>query len=372
LALRRGDPGLVEWTGVLPVFWPTLLKVVSRDVAVVVVLAVVVGLLALASGRGWLGPGVATAAVAALAVADLARAGAGLNPQVPASFFAPLPEMEELRLADEGRVFSYGLDESPAFRSFLARGGRGLTLAGTWLNRQILAPYSNVVDGVESAEATDLTSFVPRPRELGPSDYEPASVSRLLPWLRNAAVSRVLSLDSLAHPELESTAAVPVGLAGLTIHVYRVQHPWPRAFVACRIERGLSREEALSAPYREGFDPATDVALSEGEPPTCRSGSVSRVESVPGRERFTVEADGSGYLVTRDSFARGWRARVDGREAPVLVANGKHRAVLFPSGAHVVTLDYHPPGLGTGLALAGLSALALVGLWVATPRRDER
>jgi hypothetical protein len=49
-------------------------------------------------------------------VADLARAGAGLNPQVDTRFYTPLPELAALRLAelDGGRVFSYGLDHSPA------------------------------------------------------------------------------------------------------------------------------------------------------------------------------------------------------------------------------------------------------------------
>ena len=60
----------------------------------------------------------------ALAVADLARAGAGLNRQ-ETSFFDPLPEIAALRLddLDGGRVFSYGLDHSPAFREVLGRGG---------------------------------------------------------------------------------------------------------------------------------------------------------------------------------------------------------------------------------------------------------
>ena len=112
--------------------------------------------------------------------------------------------MTALRPEGGGRVFSYGLDHSPAFRAFLARGGARLGLASFYLNRQILAPYNNVLDRVEAPEATDLTSFVPRPRELGPADYDPAAAGALLPWLRNASVSRVLSLDPLEHPGARS------------------------------------------------------------------------------------------------------------------------------------------------------------------------
>ena len=127
-------------------------------------LAVVAAAVAWAVRRGVLRPGPAAALVVALAVADLARAGSGLNRQVHPSFFDLLPEMAALPLRDRegGRVFSYGLDHSPAFRAFLARGGPELTLAGLYLHRQMLGPYTNMLDGLPAPEATDLTAFSPR------------------------------------------------------------------------------------------------------------------------------------------------------------------------------------------------------------------
>ena len=108
-------------------------------------------------------------------------------------------------------MFSYGLDHSPAFRAFLARGGPELTLAGLYLHRQMLGPYTNMLDGIPAPEATDLTAFSPRPRELEPALYEPRAVDQLLPWLRNAAVTRVLSLDPLTHADLVPLGTVAPG-----------------------------------------------------------------------------------------------------------------------------------------------------------------
>jgi Bacterial membrane protein YfhO len=374
LLLGAAPPSLVAWAGVVPAFWPHVVDVAGADGALVGLMALVGGGLAFAVRRNRLRPAPAALVLVALAVGDLARAGAGLNPQAPASFFDPLPETRTLGL-DElggGRAFSYGVDHSPAFREFLGRGAPGLTLAATWISRQTLAPYSNVVDQVETPEATDLTSFVPRPRELGPEAYAPGAVAGLLPWLRQAAVVRVLSLDPLHDPGLALLAAVPLGPPGLALHVYRLGGAWPRAYVACRVSRAQDVQEALRRPFAAGFVPSDEVALEQTFAVGCTSGSARRLAFRPGEERYAVEADGSGLLVTRESFARGWKAAVDGRTAPVFRADGKHRAVPIPPGRHEVVLRYRPPGLFLGLALTSLSAALAVGACWGPPARRAR
>ena len=95
---------------------------------------------------------------------------------------------------------------------------------------------------------------------------------------------------------------------------------------------------------------------------------MTRLPSRPDEERFHVESDGAGYLVSRASFARGWTATVDGEPAPVLRANGKHRGVPVSAGGHDVVLHYRAPGLGAGLWLSALAALASVGTWIRVSR----
>jgi hypothetical protein len=368
--LEAGPAGLVTWTGVVPTFWPRLVDVARGDTAVALVLAAAAAAAAFAVRKERVPPGTAAALVVALAVADLARAGAGLNRQVPPSFFDPLPEISAMPLRDPagGRLFSYGLDHSPAFRDFLARGGRDLTLAGFFLHRQILGPYSNVLDRVEAAEASDLTAFAPRARELGSRLYDPGAVDRLVPWLRNAAVTRILSLDPLSHPDLVPLGTVAPGPPGLSIRLYGLEGAWSRAQVACRVIDEPDPERALLRPYAPGFDPGREVVLAGAPQASCSRGRVVRGGGTPGEERFEVEADGSGYLLSRASYARGWRARVDGEDAPVLRANGKHRAVPVPAGRHEVVLRYEAPGLGLGVALTGLALLASAAAWIVAGR----
>lgn len=368
--VRAAGPRLVAWTGVVPEYWPSVVTVVTRDAAWAALASAAVVLVAVVVARGRASPALSAVLLTALTVADLTRAGAGINPQTSSSFFELRPEIRALGLnaLDGGRVFSYGPDHSPAFLEFLNRGVPQLGLAAFSANRQVLSPYNNVIDRVEAPEGTDLTSFVPRPRELGPSDYEPSRVGRLVPWLRQAAVTRVLSFDPLVDPDLEPLGAFAVGPAGLAVHAYRLLDPWPRAYVACRVLEVRDVEGGLRAPYEPGFEPDRDVALEAAGAPSCRAARARRIAFRPGEERYEVRSDGDGYLVTRDSYARGWRAWIDGRAAPVLRANGKHRAVPVPAGSHEVRLRYEPPALRMGImvtaaALAVAVALAGAGRW---------
>lgn len=361
-AVAAAPRAVGSWTHVDPAWIPAAAAAVSHDALRVALVALLGAAVALAVTRGWLNATPAVATLAAVLVLDLARAGAGMNPQVEPSFFELLPELDAQHLNDleGGRVFSYGLDESPAFRRFLGSGDPRLGLASFYVNRQLLGPYNNVLDRVETPEAKDLTSFVPRPRELGPEDYDPRAVGALIPWLRNAAVSRVLSLDPLDHPELRLLAVVPVRRPALSIHVYGLAHPWPRGYVACRVLPARTVGEALGRPLAPDFKPARDVALEEPGSTSCHTGSVRRLRGEPGLEEYEVEADGAGYFVSRESFGRGWTARVDGGTAGVLRANGKHQAVPVPAGRHRVELRYRAPGLRAGIWSAAFSAAALV------------
>jgi hypothetical protein len=365
VVLAFPDP-VGTWAHIEPSFRAALGQALTVGCLRVVIVALLGVGLAVAVGKGWMRARPATALVMVVLVLDIAQAGAGLNPQTTPRFFDPLPEMaaEGLNRLEGGRVFTYGLDYSPAFLRFLNQGSAGRGLVSFFINRQLLAPYNNILDEVESPEAKDLTSFVLRPPEFTSEEYAPAGVAGILPRLRNAAVARVLSLDPLEHPELKLRAAVPVGTPDLRLFVYEVDRPWSRAYFACRVLPALGPDQAAGVPYGAGFDPSRDVALEEPREAMCGKGTVRRVSIVPGEERYRTESDGPGYLVTRDSFARDWFATVDGRGVPLLRANGKHRAVPVPGGSHDVELRYRPRGLFPGLAGTGLGVLAVTLLWV--------
>ena len=90
------------------------------------------------------------------------------------------------------------------------------------------------------------------------------------------------------------------------------------------------------------------------------------------RLEFDVQASRPTVLVVRDGWAAGWSATVDAAAAPVLRADGRHRAVPVPAGRSRVVLSYRPPSLTPGLGIAAAAlALTLGLLWRGRPSRGS-
>jgi len=330
--------------------------------------------IAIAVLRSRLRPPFAAMLLVLVVAADLARAGVGLNRQSNPLVFRLLPEIAAERLDDleGGRVFAVPASTSRNFLAWLNMRQTDSDLFMTYAMRQQLEPYNNVMDRVETAGSQDRTRFSPLLSSIGWTGYDTYDPTQFLPLLRHAAVSRILSFDSIEHPELRLRSTVPVAMTGLAIHVYELERPWPRVLVACRAHRALARVEAALAPHAAAWDPHRDVAFEDPDAlhvAACRSGRVRILSRLPDEERYESESDGPGWLLVRSTHARGWRATVDGEPAPLLRADGRHRAVAIPSGRHTVRLKYEPPWLWPGVALALLSVTIV--LWIFVRRRKQ-
>ncbi|HEY7066183.1 MAG TPA: hypothetical protein VII06_32220 [Chloroflexota bacterium] len=87
-----------------------------------------------------------------------------------------------------------------------------------------------------------------------------------------------------------------------------------------------------------------------------------------------VNATRPGMLVLNDTWAPGWRATVDGADAPVLRVNYGARGLVVPAGHHEVVFRYVPgpllAGLGvTAAALGMLAGVLLVAGFGGRPRQ---
>ena len=168
-------------------------------------------------------------------------------------------------------------------------------------------------------------------------------------------------------------ASASVARAGAPEFFVMRFRPLPRAVVvpeAVVVEPSRAMEAVLD----ERLDPRRTVVLETGtafgadSQERSEAGAARAVERGPGRLKLEVRSAGEAVLVVFNTFERGWRATVDGKPQPVLVADAAFQGVRLPGGDHVVELRYHPRGLLAGFALAGLG---IAGLLVSAARLER-
>jgi hypothetical protein len=135
----------------------------------------------------------------------------------------------------------------------------------------------------------------------------------------------------------------------------------PRAFVAPRAE-ALPEPEAAARLRDPAFDPRALLLLDPGTAvaPTGAGGTVDRFGSVgPNAVEARLSGVSGGWLVVTNVDYPGWRATVDGRDAPVQRAYGLFQAVELPPGATVARFDFQPRLWKLAVALTALSWLGV-------------
>ncbi|MBA2451061.1 MAG: hypothetical protein H0V51_23865 [Chloroflexi bacterium] len=166
---------------------------------------------------------------------------------------------------------------------------------------------------------------------------------------------------------------------------------FPRAYVVSEAiaRRSRTEESALPRLALRPFDAARQVILEDGpfdglrvveqlsawevglggrehlSPGSAPPGPHPRVDDLAtDHVRIDVPDGPGGYLVLADTYHRGWKARVDGAEAPVYLANFLFRAIGLPPGPHTVDFVFDPLSLrlGRAISLATLAFALLVAL----------
>lgn len=113
--------------------------------------------------------------------------------------------------------------------------------------------------------------------------------------------------------------------------------------------------DALKAALLERpLEPGTEPEIAGA------TGQARIINFRPNAIAIEVTAPARALLVVAEAWYPGWRARVDGREQPVLPANGWMRAVPIPAGAKHVELFYRPSRFFVGLACSLATALLLI------------
>ncbi len=238
--------------------------------------------------------------------------------------------------------------------------------------RERLRAYSPMLEGRATlqAYASRLLGYVHMVEGLG-----------RFKWLGALGARDVISEYEVNDPDLRP---IPVGPAGVNLHVYRNRHALTRARLVGSCEMAASLSEARERLLDPAFPHEERVVLdSRGaaahapllrdlSPAAARAGRSVILADHGGELEIETEATGPTLLFLADLTYPGWTASIDGVPAPLLVANGAFRAVPLPEGRHRVVLRMRSRSVRWGSALSLLGLVTSAALCWRRPRASAQ
>jgi hypothetical protein len=189
-------------------------------------------------------------------------------------------------------------------------------------------------------------------------------------------------LDLLGVRYLIANSGLP-GRSGMQVadfgdlELFARTNPVPRSLVVFGATQAATDDAALAHMRRVDFDSNRDVVLGPESSGLSASPSRDPIPVQPdlvGAEQWhaRVSLPQPGYLLQREAWYPGWRARVDGVDTPVVRADVLFRAVPLGPGDHDVEIYFDPATFTRGVlfSLVGLlvTAVLLVWQWLPTMR----
>lgn len=156
------------------------------------------------------------------------------------------------------------------------------------------------------------------------------------------------------------------------VKIYENLAVLPRAYLVHTTRVAADAADAVELVRQGDFDPA-QVAVVEGGPPLAGHAApgdgATILQYAPEAVSIRTRSQSPALLVLADSDYPGWRATVDGADAPIVRTNVAVRGVAVPAGEHVVTFTYVSPAWPLAGWLGGIGLLGLVLLLWGGPQR---
>jgi hypothetical protein len=344
---------------------PDLAAMLAREAGVAVVIAAVAALAVLVA-RGALRPVALAAGVVALAVLDPWWHLGDFNPPIPTAHVFP---------------------ETPAVRFLRSDPSLYRVSSGAFvrvMTADTKLPYRlydvDVFDVLSQRRHTRLQQAV-NGRAFGQYETvraflfrDPAAQRGLMSLLN---VKYVLAPPPALAPQ-DPFAEAP-GFRRVydrEIKIYENLDVLPRAFLVDRA-RVVSEDAALAALLARDFDPRAAVLLEDAAAPALppspggAAGTAEVATLSANRVVVRARAARAAYLVLSEANYPGWRARVDGADAPVYQADYLFRAVHLAPGEHEVVFSFMPASYVAAAAAAAAGLAIVAGCFVVAAWRGR-
>lgn len=240
--------------------------------------------------------------------------------------------------------------------------------------QETLAMSWGMVHGVE-----DINGFNSlQPRRYTDYLFGPEATDVSYGYLRNAALfqpdSAILSSLNVRYVLVPRGEAIDLGqhlrpvFQNANVTVFENTLVYPRAYFVERVRTEVDPHKVLQQVTAPGFDGRREALLESTEAPSlgrATTPAVARaIRKSPNELRVATSTGEPRLLVVSEMHFPGWRAYVDGVEAPIYRANYLFRGVVVPTGHHVVTFVYRPSSVIVGAIVSSLALLVVGALLV--------
>jgi hypothetical protein len=193
----------------------------------------------------------------------------------------------------------------------------------------------------------------------------------LLTRLENVPTDRVLDLLGVRYLIANEIEDPRPGLQMVDfgdLHLFVRPDSVPLSLVVFGVTPSSDESSSLSRMAAPDFDPNREVVI-EGAATAQAVGAaplaVTPDVTTPERWHAHVTISQPGYLLQREAWYPGWKAKVDGADMPVLRADSVYRAVALTPGDHDVEIYFDSSSFKRGalLSLAGMVVIIVLLLW---------
>jgi len=140
----------------------------------------------------------------------------------------------------------------------------------------------------------------------------------------------------------------------------------PRGYFIGKEEYIPNAEDRLRRLNSAGFNPANTVILeAESIEPISKpeKSSVVLASFEPNKVDWEVSTDTQSLLVISETpYKPGWKAKIDGEEVEIFIANHVNMAVVVPEGDHKVEFNFHPDSFFFYSRIENITAIVLYGI----------
>jgi len=103
------------------------------------------------------------------------------------------------------------------------------------------------------------------------------------------------------------------------------------------------------------------ISIPDANEPSSKVADVSLTHYHPDGSTYEVNCETDGVLVFSEVwYPEGWKAKVDGKEVPLIRANYILRALPIKSGVHTVELSFEPSGRQLAGLTSGIGSIVLL------------